>query len=118
MRVKGGIVTRRRHKKILKMARGHRGSLHKLFRPAKESVFKALRYATIHRKLKKRDFRRLWITRINAATRAEGMSYSTFMNGLKKAEINVNRKMLSELAIHNPSAFSQLVATAKSKLAA
>lgn len=118
MRIKGGIVTRRRHKKILKLARGHRGSLHKLFRPAKESVFKALRYATIHRKLKKRDFRRLWITRINAATRAEGMSYSTFMNGLKKAEINVNRKMLSELAIHNPAAFSQLVATAKSKLAA
>jgi len=118
MRVKGGIVTRRRHKKILKLARGHRGSLHKLFRPAKESVFKALRNATIHRKLKKRDFRRLWITRINAATRAEGMSYSKFMNGLKKAEINMNRKMLSELAIHNPAAFSQLVATAKSKLAA
>jgi large subunit ribosomal protein L20 len=118
MRVKGGIVTRRRHKKILKLARGHRGSLHKLFRPAKESVFKALRHATIHRKLKKRDFRRLWITRINAATRAEGMSYSKFMNGLKKAEVNMNRKMLSELAIHNPAAFSQLVATAKSKLAA
>lgn len=118
MRIKGGIVTRRRHKKILKLARGHRGSLHKLFRPAKESVFKALRYATIHRKLKKRDFRRLWITRINAATRAEGMSYSKFMNGLKKAEINMNRKMLSELAIHNPAAFKQLVVTAKSKLAA
>lgn len=118
MRIKGGIVTRRRHKKILKLARGHRGSLHKLFRPAKESVFKALRYATIHRKLKKRDFRRLWITRINAATRAEGMSYSKFMNGLKKAEINMNRKMLSELAIHNPAAFRQLVVTAKSKLAA
>ena len=118
MRVKGGIVTRRRHKKILKLAKGHRGSLHKLFRLAKESVFKALRNATIHRKTKKRDFRRLWITRINAAVRAEGMNYSSFMNGLKKAEIQMNRKMLSEMAIHDPNAFKQLVETAKSKLAA
>ncbi len=118
MRVKGGIVTRRRHKKILKMARGHRGSLHKLFRPAKQSVFKALRNATIHRKNKKRDFRRLWITRINAAVRAEGMSYSKFMYGLKKAEVQMNRKMLSELAIHDPAAFKHLIETAKSKVAA
>lgn len=118
MRVRGGIVTRRRHKKILKLAKGHRGSLHKLFRPAKESVFKALKYATMHRRKKKGDFRRLWITRINAAVRPEGLSYSRFMNGLKKAGVTMNRKMLSELAIHDPKAFSQLVETAKSQLAA
>lgn len=118
MRIKGGIVTRRRHKKILKMAKGHRGSLHKLFRPAKESVFKALKYATMHRRTKKRDFRRLWITRINAAVRAEGMSYSQFMNGLKKAGVEVNRKILSELAIHDPAVFKQLVEASKNKLAA
>ncbi len=118
MRVKGGIVTRRRHKKILKMAKGHRGSLHRLFRPAKESVFKALKYATMHRRNKKRDFRRLWIARINAAVRAEGINYSSFMNGLNKAGITMNRKMLSELAIHDPAAFKQLVDAAKAKLAA
>lgn len=118
MRVRGGTVTRRRHKKILKMAKGHRGSLHALFRPAKESVFKALKYATIHRRTKKRDFRRLWITRINAAARAEGLRYNEFMNGLRKAGVEVNRKVLSELAIHDPNAFSQLVHTAKQQLAA
>jgi len=118
MRVKGGTVTRRRHKKILKMASGHRGSLHKLFRPAKESVFKALKYATMHRRNKKRDFRRLWIARINAAARAEGLRYNEFMNGLKQAGIELNRKILSEMAIHDPQAFKALVATAKAKLAA
>lgn len=118
MRVRGGIVTRRRHKKILKMASGHRGSLHKLFRPAKESVFKALKYATMHRRAKKRDFRRLWIARINAAVRPEGINYSQFMNGLKKAGVELNRKILSEMAIHDPGAFKQLVDAAKAKLAA
>ncbi|HEY9841342.1 MAG: 50S ribosomal protein L20 [Candidatus Sericytochromatia bacterium] len=118
MRVRGGIVTRRRHKKFLKLAKGHRGSLHRLYRPAKESVFKALKYATMHRREKKRDFRRLWIARINAAVRAEGINYSNFMNGLKKAGVTMNRKMLSELAIHDPGAFKTLVETAKSKLAA
>lgn len=118
MRVRGGIVTRRRHKKILKMASGHRGSLHRLYRPAKESVFKALKYATMHRRKKKGDFRRLWIIRINAAVRSQGLSYSTFMNGLKKAGVTVNRKMLSEMAIHDPNAFTQLVEAAKAKLAA
>lgn len=115
MRVKGGTVARRRHKKILKLAKGHRGSLHKLFRPAKESVFKSLKYATIHRRTKKRDFRRLWITRINAAVRSEGMTYGEFMNGMKKAGIELNRKMLSELAIHDANAFKQVVATAKAQ---
>lgn len=118
MRVRGGIVTRRRHKKILKMASGHRGSLHRLYRPAKESVFKALKYATMHRRKKKGDFRRLWITRINAAVRPQGLNYSNFMNGLKKAGVTMNRKMLSELAIHDPKAFTQLVEAAKAKLAA
>jgi len=118
MRVRGGIVTRRRHKKFLKLAKGHRGSLHRLYRPAKESVFKALKYATMHRRDKKGDFRRLWISRINAAVRSEGINYSSFMNGLKKAGITMNRKMLSELAIHDPNTFKQLVETAKSKLSA
>lgn len=118
MRVKGGKVTRRRHKKILKLAKGYRGSLHRLFQPAKETVFKALRNATIHRRTKKRDFRRLWIVRINAAVRAQGLNYSQFMNGLKKSEIDLNRKMLSELAIHDPNAFEQVVNKAKEKLAA
>lgn len=113
MRVKGGVVTRRRHKKILKMASGHRGSLHRLYRPAKESVFKALKYATMHRREKKRDFRRLWIARINAAVRAEGINYSQFMNGLKKSGIILNRKILSEMAIHDAQAFKGLVDTAK-----
>lgn len=109
MRVKGGTVARRRHKKILKMAKGHRGSLHKLFRPAKESVFKALKHATIHRRTKKRDFRRLWITRINAAVRSEGLTYGEFMNNMKKAGIELNRKVLSEMAIHDPKSFKQVV---------
>lgn len=113
MRVKGGIVTRRRHKKILKLAKGHRGSLHTLFRPAKESVLKAMKYATMHRRTKKRDFRRLWIARINAATRAEGMRYSQFINGLSKAGIALNRKMLSEMAIQDPQAFKSLVEKVK-----
>ena len=116
MRVKGGIVTRRRHKKILKLAKGHRGSLHRIFRPAKESVLKALKYATIHRRQKKRDFRRLWIARINAATRQAGLSYSQFMHGLNKANIDLNRKVLADMAIFEPEAFSTLVATAKEQL--
>lgn len=118
MRVKGGTVTRRRHKKILKLAKGHRGSLHKLFRPAKESVLKAMKYATMHRRQKKRDFRRLWIARINAAVRDEGLNYSTFINALKKANIELNRKALSELAIHDQPAFQSLLAKAKEQLAA
>jgi len=112
-RIKGAKTTRKRHKKILKLAKGFRGSRHRLFKTANEAVMKALSHAYIGRKLKKRDFRQLWIARINAAARADGMNYSTFMNGLKKAGIDINRKMLSEIAISDPIAFSQLVARAK-----
>ncbi|NLB81249.1 MAG: 50S ribosomal protein L20 [Clostridiaceae bacterium] len=112
-RIKGAVVTRRRHKKILKLAKGFRGSRSRLFKTANEAVMKSLLNAYIGRKNKKRDFRRLWIARINAATRQCGMNYSTFMNGLKKAGIDINRKMLSEIAIHDQAAFSQLVEKAK-----
>jgi large subunit ribosomal protein L20 len=113
-RVKGAMSTRKRHKKILKLAKGFRGSRSRLFKTANEAVMKSLTHAYIGRKLKKRDFRQLWITRINAATRENGMNYSTFMNGLKKAGIEINRKMLSEIAISDSAAFSQLVEKAKS----
>ena len=112
-RVKGALMTRKRRKKILKLAKGYYGAKSKLFRTAKEAVMKSGQYAYIGRRQKKRDFRRLWITRINAACRAEGVNYSTFMNGLKKSGIELNRKMLSEMAIHDPKSFSALVETAK-----
>lgn len=112
-RVKGAMNTRKRHKKILKLAKGFRGSRSRLFKTANEAVMKSLMHAYIGRKLKKRDFRQLWIARINAATRANGMNYSTFMNGLKKAGIEINRKMLSEIAISDSNAFAQLVEKAK-----
>ncbi len=115
-RVKGGPVTRRRHKKILKLARGYRGAKSKLFRVANQQVMKSLNYAYIHRRLRKRDFRQLWITRINAAARSNGLSYNKFMNGLKKAGVGVNRKMLAELAVNDASAFSKLVELAKRNL--
>ena len=116
-RVKGGTVTRARRKKILKMAEGYFGSKHLLFKTAKEQVLHSLRYAYISRRLIKRDYRKLWIKRINAACRVNDISYSVFMNGLKKANIAINRKMLSEIAIHDPKAFAGLVTTAKSALA-
>jgi len=112
-RVKGGPVTRRRHKKILKLARGYRGAKSKLFRVANQQVMKSLNYAYIHRRMRKRDFRQLWITRINAAARSNGLSYNRFMNGLKKAGVAVNRKMLAELAVNDAPAFSKLVELAK-----
>ncbi|AAM24892.1 large subunit ribosomal protein L20 [Caldanaerobacter subterraneus subsp. tengcongensis MB4] len=115
-RVKSGKVTRRRHKKILKLAKGYWGAKSKLFRVANQAVMKSLMYAYIGRKLRKRDFRRLWITRINAAARAYGISYSRFINGLKKAGIEINRKMLSEMAIHDEKAFAELVNIAKQQL--
>ena len=115
-RIKGALNTRKRHKKILKLAKGYRGSKSKLFRIANQAVMKSGVYAYIGRKQKKRNFRQLWIARINAATRANGMSYSMFMNGLKKANINMNRKMLSEIAIADPAAFTQLVEKAKAAL--
>ena len=112
-RVTGGMTTRRRHKKILKLAKGYRGGKSKLFRVANEAVMKSLVYAYKGRRLKKRDFRRLWITRISAACTMNGMNYSTFMCGLKKAGITMNRKMLSEIAIHDAAAFTMLVEQAK-----
>lgn len=117
MRVKGGTVTKARRKKVLKQAKGYFGSKHRLFKTAKEQVMHSLRYAYIDRRLIKRDFRKLWIKRINAACRMCDISYSKFMHGLKLAGIEMNRKMLSELAIHDFAAFEGLVATAKKSLA-
>ena len=108
-RVKGAMRTRARHKKILKLAKGYRGAKSKLYKTANQAVMKSLVYAYRDRKAKKREFRQLWIARINAATRANGMSYSKFMNGLKQKGIGINRKMLSEIAISDPEAFKKLV---------
>ncbi len=108
-RVKGAMRTRARHKKILKLAKGYRGAKSKLYKTANQAVMKSLSYAYRDRKAKKREFRQLWIARINAATRANGMSYSKFMNGLKQKGIEINRKMLSEIAISDPEAFKKLV---------
>lgn len=112
-RIKGAMHTRKRHKKILKLAKGYRGGRSRLFRTANEAVMKAMSNAYIGRKLKKRDFRQLWIARINAAARANGMNYSTMMNGLKKAGISINRKMLAEIAVSDAAAFAALVEQAK-----
>lgn len=113
-RIKGAMMTRKRRKKTLKLAKGYYGSKSKHFKMAKQQVMKGGNYAFAGRKQKKRDFRNLWITRINAACRAEGINYSTFMNGLKKSGIELNRKMLSEMAIHDPASFSALIKTASS----
>ncbi|MHC1682322.1 MAG: 50S ribosomal protein L20 [Clostridiaceae bacterium] len=115
-RVKRAINSRKKHKKILKLAKGYYGAKSKLFKTANETVIRALRNAYVGRKLKKRDFRKLWIARINAATRINGLSYSRFMNGIKVAGVDVNRKMLSEIAIHDPKAFAELVELAKKSL--
>lgn len=115
-RIKRGVTARKRHKKILKLAKGYFGSKSKLFRPANEQVLKSLSYAYRDRKAKKRDFRKLWIARINAAARSNGMSYSKLINGLKQAGVEVNRKMLSELAINDEKAFTRLVEVAKEKI--
>ena len=112
-RVKGGTVTRARRKKILKMASGYFGSKHLLFKTAKEQVLHSLNYAFNDRRKLKSDYRKLWIRRINAACRMNDISYSKFMFGLKQANVNVNRKMLSELAINDPAAFADLVKLAK-----
>ena len=113
-RIKGAMMTRKRRKKTLKLAKGYFGSKHTLFKTAKQQVMKSGQYAYIGRKQRKRDFRRLWITRISAGAKANGMNYSTFMNGLKKAGIEINRKMLSEMAINDPAAFTEVVNKAKS----
>ncbi|WP_311488129.1 50S ribosomal protein L20 [uncultured Helcococcus sp.] len=115
-RVKGAVNAKKNHKKYLKLAKGYRGGKSRLFRTAKQAVMKSLQYSYIGRKQRKRDFRQLWIARINAAARANGLNYSRFMNGLKKANIDINRKMLSEIAINDPQAFTQLVETAKEAL--
>ena len=117
MRVKGGPATRNRRKKILKLAKGYYGSKHLLFRTAKEQVVHSLAYAFRDRRNKKRDFRKLWIVRINAAANQCGINYSTLMHGLKVANVDINRKMLSELAINDFAAFAQLAETAKKALA-
>lgn len=112
-RVKGALNTRKKHKKILKLAKGYYGAQSRQYRTANQAVMRAMQNAYIGRKRKKRDFRRLWITRISAAAKMNGMNYSTFMDGLKKAGIEMNRKMLSEIAISDPAAFAKLVETAK-----
>ncbi|WP_346886257.1 50S ribosomal protein L20 [Clostridium sp. UBA4395] len=115
-RVKRAINSRKKHKKVLKLAKGYYGGKSKLFKTANESVIRALRNAYVGRKLKKRDFRKLWIARINAAARMNDLSYSKFMNGMKLAGIEINRKMLSEIAINDPKAFAELVEVAKKHL--
>lgn len=115
-RVKGAMMTRKRRKKVVKLAKGYYGAKSKLFKMAKQAVMKSGQYAYIGRKQRKRDFRRLWITRISAAAKLNGMNYSTFMNGLKKAGVTLNRKMLSEIAIADPAGFTALVEKAKAAL--
>ena len=111
-RVKTARITKNKHKKVLKMAKGYYGAKSVRFRMANQAVMKSLQYAYVGRKLKKRDFRKLWIARINAAARANGTNYSSLINGLKKAEININRKMLAEMAVSDPAAFTELVKVA------
>ncbi|GIN60191.1 50S ribosomal protein L20 [Robertmurraya siralis] len=115
-RVKGGTVTRKRRKKVLKLAKGYFGSKHTLYKVANQQVMKSLMYAYRDRRQKKRDFRKLWITRINAAARLNGLSYSRLMFGLKQAGIEVNRKMLADLAVSDEKAFAELASVAKQNL--
>ena len=115
-RVKGGIMSHKRRKKVLKLAKGYYGARHRLFRTAKQAVMKFGRYAFIGRRQKKREFRKLWITRISAGCKMNGMNYSTFMNGLKKSGVTLNRKMLSEMAIHDAAGFTALCEQAKQAL--
>jgi large subunit ribosomal protein L20 len=117
-RVKSGVTTHRKHKKILKLAKGYWGGKSKQYKAANEAVMKALAYAYVGRKLRKRDFRRLWIARINAASRMNGLSYSKFISGLKKAGVEINRKMLAEMAVSDSKAFGQLVEVAKQQMGA
>jgi large subunit ribosomal protein L20 len=117
-RVKRGVTQHRRHRSVVKAAKGHYSVRHTQYRRAKESVLHALMYAYAHRRLRKRDFRRLWILRVGAASSSQGLSYSHFMNGLKRAGIDLNRKVLSEMAVRDPDNFSQLVERARGALAA
>ena len=117
-RVKRGIANRTKHKTVFKLTKGYRGSLSKVFRAANQAMMRALRYAYRHRRTKKREYRRLWIQRINAAARMQDMSYSQLINGLKKANIDINRKVLADLAVNDANTFNALVASAKKSLSA
>ncbi len=116
-RVKRGVVARRRHRKVLNRAKGYYGARRKVFRVAKQAVIKAGQYAYRDRRQRKRDFRSLWITRINAAAREHGLSYSRFINGLKRAQIEIDRKVLADLAVHDKAAFKALAEKAQASLA-
>lgn len=116
MRVKGGVVTRRRHKRVLKLTKGQFGARHALFKRAHEAMMKSLMYAYIDRRTRKRDFRRLWIIRINAAARAHGLTYGKLISGLRRAGVEVNRKILAEMAVKDQNAFAKLVEMAKAAL--
>ena len=116
-RIKGGLNAKKRHNRVLKLAKGYRGARSKQYRIAKQSVMRALNSSYAGRKQRKREFRKLWITRINAAARMNGLSYSKFMHGLKLAEVDINRKMLSEMAVNDAEGFKALAELAKSKIA-
>ncbi len=115
-RVKRGVTTHRRHKKVLALTKGHRATKHSLYRRAHESMLKSLSYAYCHRRERKGDMRRLWILRVSAASRARGLTYSQFMNGLRKSGIEINRKMLADMAVREPDSFANLVTIARGKI--
>ena len=115
-RVKRGVTTHRRHKKVLAMTKGHRATRHSLYRRAHESMLHSLSYAYAHRRERKGDMRRLWITRINAASRAQGLSYGRLIDGLRKADVEIDRKMLADMAVREPEAFTSLVTVARNKV--
>lgn len=117
-RVKRGVTTHRRHKKVLALTKGHRATKHSLYRRAHESMLKSLSYAYRHRRERKGDMRRLWILRISAASRAQGLNYAQFISGLKKSGVEINRKMLADIAVRNPEAFTELINMAKEKVQA
>ena len=115
-RVKRGITTHRRHKKVLALTKGYRGTRHSLYRRANEAMLKSLSYAYSHRRERKGDMRRLWILRVNAASRAQGLTYSQFMHGLKKAGVEINRKILADMAVREPEALANLITVAREKV--
>ena len=115
-RVRGGVTTHRRHKKVLALTKGQRATRHSLYRRAHEAMLKSLSYAYAHRRERKGDMRRLWISRVSAATRAQGLTYSQFIDGLKKSSVDINRKMLADMAVREPESFADLVTIAKGKV--
>jgi len=115
-RVKGGVTAHRRHKKVLALTKGHRATKHSLYRRAHESMLKSLSYAYSHRRERKGDMRRLWILRVNAASRAQGLTYSQFIDGLKKSGVEINRKILADMAVREPGAFANLVTIARGRI--